>query len=225
MPSLFGKDRWLSAYSLSRDRRVLTIDNDESTRLEPVPQNLPAPTRLTAVIIVENAEEALHGMTTVASAPYPPKVVVVCLDPENMKEITWFPSRYSHVLPQVDIFTPKESLSIRDGMRAGLQSVRTPYFFVLGAYGMMHADAGSYITLKLTGNLVDILSVKRFGINKFGWAHYMPDKWKPVWRTNYLIHKGGFRDGGDIAEIEQTTFDEIKDEAKCVTSNMVLFYT
>jgi len=226
MPSLYGEDRWLSVYSLTRDPRILHVSENDAMMFKPPPDNLPSPLDITAIVVASTNDEALGALSTLAGSALPPKIILVCLDPDRAEELAWFPTAYSYMLPGISFFVPGKRLSVGEGMLAGLQNVRTKYFFVIGPYGLIHTDTPMYISAELAKGDYDIFYARRFKVNKHGWALYQTNRLKPIWRTNYVIYKGAFcRNGWSVEAVEAETLKKFGQSTVPAKTDAVLFYT
>jgi hypothetical protein len=193
---------------------------------KPPPDNLPSPLDITAIVVASTNDEALGALSTLAGSALPPKIILVCLDPDRAEELAWFPTAYSYMLPGISFFVPGKRLSVGEGMLAGLQNVRTKYFFVIGPYGLIHTDTPMYISAELAKGDYDIFYARRFKVNKHGWALYQTNRLKPIWRTNYVIYKGAFcRNGWSVEAVEAETLKKFGQSTVPAKTDAVLFYT
>jgi hypothetical protein len=184
------------------------IGEDGSMRLQHARELTPADVRpeITVLVIAGAYYDVFRPSVSLANVHYPINVIIVCLDPENRDEVVWFPRRYISVMPRFRVFEPEKKLTVREGMNAGLQSITTPYVFVMGSNSMVHSRAFECLTEQHLN--CDWVEARRFDITRLGWVRHSVDTFKPLWKTSHVISRGGFRGEGSVTDIEQAMLNE-----------------
>jgi hypothetical protein len=158
----------------------------------------------TVVVLVPSYEfSIIRTIASLANVHYDLKIVFVCFDPDMYEHLSNQLTQYKFVLPPFAIFAPKRKLTIREGVTAGLQDVKSEFVCLMLAGDMLHMCTFERLAAAVNERSAFCYTSRQLFVNSYGWA-LNQDRRKSVWRFDYLVQHADFlRQPVDIHDFEQ----------------------
>ena len=212
----------MSAFSLLRDPRTLKR-TDDNVRLSPATKASVSPP-MTAIVLAPGWDNEMHKtIINLANVQYDLSIIFVCAEPDVRDPLNELLLRYKHTMPRFSVFCPKDRLTVLEGLTAGLQCTKTEFVCTLLGGDMVHMFAFDGVAAAVADSDADCCTFHQLKMNKLGWAQEVGWR-KPVWRTQYLVQRGGFAgsDGRTLVDLESCVLGTVPDGRR-IDSDDVLF--